>query len=404
MLSCHPCLVVGSAVFLASCQAHAGEFQLKDGDRVIFLGNTLIEREQRTGYWETMLTSRYPDKNITFRNLGWSGDTVWGDARASFGTAADGFRELKEHVFALKPTVIFVGYGGNEAFAGKEGLPRFLAGLRALLDTLAETKARLVLLAPIRHEDQGYPLRDARPINKLLALYRDGIRQMAKDRGYCFVDLYKLAGPRGPFESPWTENGMHLSSTGYYRSAGSLAAGLGLDDAPLKIEIDRKGNITSSRGIRVKCVCLEPFQFQVTRADLPKPPPPPSSAEYRESDGSGLHIRGLPPGNHRLVIDGKKALVATADMWQAGEEIATGPDVDQAERLRQAIVEKNLLYFHRWRPENETYLFGFRKHEQGQNAREIPQFDPLVARKEAEIARLRVPVVHTYELSLEEKR
>jgi hypothetical protein len=46
-----------------------------------------------------------------------------------------------------------------------------------------------------------------------------------------------------------------------------------------------------------------------------------------------------------------------------------------------------------------TYLFGFRKHEQGQNAREIPQFDPLVAKQEAEIARLRRPVAHTYELN-----
>ena len=64
-------------------------------------------------------------------------------------------------------------------------------------------------------------------------------------------------------------------------------------------------------------------------------------------------------------------------------------DLAQAEKLRQAIVAKNRLYFYRWRPENETYLFGFRKHEQGQNAREIPQFDPLVTAKEQEIAQLR---------------
>ena len=68
------------------------------------------------------------------------------------------------------------------------------------------------------------------------------------------------------------------------------------------------------------------------------------------------------------------------------------PDLEQAERLRQAIIAKNQLYFYRWRPQNETYLFGFRKHEQGNNAREIPLFDPLVAAKEEEIARLEVPV------------
>jgi hypothetical protein len=41
-------------------------------------------------------------------------------------------------------------------------------------------------------------------------------------------------------------------------------------------------------------------------------------------------------------------------------------------------VRKDELFFNRWRPQNETYLFGFRKHEQGQNAREIPMFDPLI--------------------------
>jgi hypothetical protein len=57
--------------------------------------------------------------------------------------------------------------------------------------------------------------------------------------------------------------------------------------------------------------------------------------------------------------------------------------------LTKAILEKNRLFFHRWRPQNETYLFGFRKHEQGNNGVEIPQFDPLIAEKEKQIAGLR---------------
>lgn len=50
--------------------------------------------------------------------------------------------------------------------------------------------------------------------------------------------------------------------------------------------------------------------------------------------------------------------------------------------LRDAILAKNLLFFQRWRPQNEIYLFGSRKHEQGKNGAEIPQFDPLIAEKE----------------------
>ena len=68
------------------------------------------------------------------------------------------------------------------------------------------------------------------------------------------------------------------------------------------------------------------------------------------------------------------------------------------EELRYVIKEKNLLYFYSWRPQNVTYLFLFRKHEQGQNAKEIGELRKLVAEKEKEIARLKKPVTHTYEL------
>jgi len=54
-------------------------------------------------------------------------------------------------------------------------------------------------------------------------------------------------------------------------------------------------------------------------------------------------------------------------------------------------VKKNEMFFHRWRPANWTYLFGFRKHEQGQNAGEIPQFDPLIKEWEERIRKLNNP-------------
>ena len=57
--------------------------------------------------------------------------------------------------------------------------------------------------------------------------------------------------------------------------------------------------------------------------------------------------------------------------------------------LRAAVLKKNELFFHRFRPENATYLFGFRKHEQGQNAKEIPMFDPLIEQAEAEIDKIK---------------
>jgi hypothetical protein len=59
------------------------------------------------------------------------------------------------------------------------------------------------------------------------------------------------------------------------------------------------------------------------------------------------------------------------------------------EQLRQVVVAKNEQFFNKWRPQNETYLFGFRKHEQGKNAKEIAEFDPFIEKLETEIDKLR---------------
>ena len=56
--------------------------------------------------------------------------------------------------------------------------------------------------------------------------------------------------------------------------------------------------------------------------------------------------------------------------------------------MREVIRKKNELYFYKWRPSNETYLIGFRKHEQGRNAKEVAEFNPLVEAAEAEIEKL----------------
>jgi hypothetical protein len=111
-----------------------------------------------------------------------------------------------------------------------------------------------------------------------------------------------------------------------------------------------------------------------------------------------VKVTGLPAGRYELREDGRAIAVRTAGAWARGVQLADVPDREQIERLRATINRKNLLFFHRWRPQNITYLFGFRKHEQGNNAVEIPRFDPLVAEQEREIARLKKPVPHDYEL------
>ena len=397
-------LIVALGVALAilagpgQARAEGPPFKLVDGDRVVLIGGTLVERDQETGYLEARLVRRYPDRNLTFRNLGWSGDTVEGPSRAGFGSVEDGFRHLIEHVVSLRPTVVVVGYGSNEAFGGVAGLPHFLAGFDRLVKAIAPTGARLVILAPNRQEDLGPPLPDAAPHNADLDLYRETLRIEAGKRGVAFVDLFALLpdGSKARPRRPSTDNGIHFNPIGYARAGAAIEAALypgpkRPEGAPAPILVRFAQDARELKQVPGG------FQFKIEDRLLPAPPPP-EGEPLPPGDGREVAISGLPAGRYVYKVDGKAVAEGTADDWASGVVVRKGPEFDQVEALRSAIVAKNQLYFYRWRPQNETYLFGFRKHEQGQNAAEIPEFDPLVAAKEAEIARLRVPVPHLYEL------
>src|SRR4051812_8015138 len=76
--------IVVVLLLVANTQA-APRFELVDGDRVVFIGNTFVERDIKHNYLETLLTAQWPERNVTFRNMGWSGDTVFVPARAGSG-------------------------------------------------------------------------------------------------------------------------------------------------------------------------------------------------------------------------------------------------------------------------------------------------------------------------------
>jgi lysophospholipase L1-like esterase len=304
--------VVAAAV-LAAPPEPVKPFEFKDGDRVVWLGGTLVEREQRYGYWEAALLAANRDKRLTVRNLGWSGDTVHGEARGRFDFANPEkcFRQLVDQTLELKPTVIFVCYGANESFDGKDGLPRFEKGLEKLLDALKPAGARVVLFTPMRFEEAA-PASKRR--NEELKSYAEVVRKVGRGRGLPVADLFAasflpfLAAESAGHQYTLTDNGMHLNETGYREQAevGVL------------------------------------FSLEWAHGAQPEKKPEPMVLKW-----------------------------------------------DELEPLRKAVVAKNELFFHRWRPQNETYLFGFRKHEQGRNAKEVAELDPLVAKAEDEIEKLR---------------
>ena len=111
-----------------------------------------------------------------------------------------------------------------------------------------------------------------------------------------------------------------------------------------------------------------------------------------------IQFKGIPDGSFTLIADGIEIHTGDSKEWAGGALIDAGPDVDQVERLRSLIVEKNELYFHRSRPQNQAYLWGFRRHEQGNNYQEVARFEPLIRQKEQAIFELGKTVSRKFQL------
>lgn len=277
----------------------ADNYRLQPNDRLTLVGGTLIERLQFDGQLEAALYQAVGESGLQIRNLGWSGDDVWGTARAVFGQPSDGFERLTSDLKLTQPSVVLLAYGANESFAGAAGLEKFQAGLARMVDMTEALGAKPLLLTPPPFENLGAPLPDMVQANKDLASYCDAIRGLAADRRLPLIDLHSMMLQQPPAVAPRTENGIHLSATGTTEVSRLLAGAL----------------------------------------------------------------------------LGKEL---TDTQWDR---------VASATELRSMILQKNEWFFHRYRPQNETYLFLFRKHEQGNNAAEIPQFDPLIAEVEQQIRR-----------------
>lgn len=370
------CSLGGNALAFADSPT---TFEFKEQDRVVFLGATKLEREQETGYLETLLTARFAEKNLTFRNLAWSGDTVWGDSRAGFDTAKEGFARMVKHVHDAKPTVLVLSFGRNESFAGDAGLADFVAGYNRLLEAIADTNARLIFLGPAKMEKLGAPLPDPTAQNRYIARYAEAVKGIAKERGGWYIDLDAALAEVRPV-APLTFNTMHFTPYGYWIFAQAVLEGLGYEAPRFMAE-------------GLSQFTLNPKVFFSA--------PLPADIESDVVESETLHLLrffATEPGTYRLESGGDVIAEASNDVWEQGISLESVPEIAQFEALRAVVVEKNRLFFNQWRPQNETYIFGFRKHEQGQYAAEIPLFDPLIEAEEKKIAELSQPNLAQYSM------
>jgi hypothetical protein len=119
---------------IASILPATAQLPLQQNDTVCLIGNALADRMQHDGWVETALQSHLAGKNITFRNLAVSGDTVTSRPRSK------GVPTVEDILAHTKADVVFAFFGYNESFGGQAKLPSFKADLAAMIDNYRAAK------------------------------------------------------------------------------------------------------------------------------------------------------------------------------------------------------------------------------------------------------------------------
>lgn len=223
------------------------------GERVVFLGNGLAERDLYYGRFETELNLRFPQAELFVRNMARPGDTPgfrphparksqWAFPGAekfrpenSIHQGEGFFPTPDQWLTYLKADTIVAFFGYNESFDGPDRAANYEAELDAWVQH-SLTKAyngkaapRIVLVSPIAYENLSAKrdLPNGEKENANLALYSAAMERVAKKHGLTFVDLFNPTREiYAKAKQPWTANGFIPSEQSYEALAKLVADGI----------------------------------------------------------------------------------------------------------------------------------------------------------------------------------
>ncbi len=204
---------------------------LEPGDRVVLVGGALAERLQHDGWLETRLQLAFPELELSFRNLGFSADTLTVRQRV------DGFGTPDEWLARSQADVVFAFWGFNESFDGEQGRAAFRAELAAWVEHVRGLRnadglpLRVVLFSSVPFANPGNPsLPEGSELNARLARYDDAQLEVAAALGVPLVDLatpLRTRQARGA--TGLSINGVHLTEAGNEVLADAVAHAFGIE-------------------------------------------------------------------------------------------------------------------------------------------------------------------------------
>ncbi|WP_406700655.1 SGNH/GDSL hydrolase family protein [Singulisphaera sp. Ch08] len=347
-------------------------FYLKDGDRVVFYGDSITDQRLYTTFVETYVVTRFPAMNVSFVHSGWGGDRVTGGGGGPIDL------RLKRDVLAYRPTVLTIMLGMNDGsyrpFDEKifqtyaNGMERIVEKVKAELP-----EVKITLIRPSPFDDVTRPPVFEKGYNAVLVRYGDFLKELAEkehaklaDLNTSVVDATKKAFEADPEKAKkLNPDRVHPAPGGQLLMAAAL---LDAWDAPalvsdVQIKLESKSEPkTQAEKTKVSDVQWNDGILKWTQLDESLPFPADlkddviklavnSSDFVKDLDQQPLKVSGLEGSDYVLSIDGEEVGSFSKDQLAEGINLAllTTPMTKQASEVHNLTLKHNNIHFTRWR-------------------------------------------------------
>lgn len=297
------------------------KLDLKSGDSIVFLGDSITHQCLYTQYVEDFFYTRYPNMRLKFHNAGVGGAKAW-DALARFD----------RDVAAYKPKYVTILLGMNDGQYqpfNEVIFQTYYKDMKELITKIEGIGAQPILMTPTMFDARAARLgkRKRNPAsvelyNSVLAYYGTWLREVAAESGFGFVDMYSplnnitlLARQKDPTFTI-IKDSVHPDPPGQVVMAYALLSDMNVQRQVSRINISKKANGESTATAKGgKLTDLEFTDDGVSFTWLSKSLPwvVPAEAQlgaeltklgHRMSQES-LSIHDLSPGRYQLSIDGQ---------------------------------------------------------------------------------------------------
>jgi lysophospholipase L1-like esterase len=347
-----------------------GPFYLKDGDRVVFYGDSITDQRLYTTFVETYVVTRFPTWKVSFVHSGWGGDRVGGGGGGPVDTRLD------RDVIAYKPTVVTIMLGMNDASYRPFDdaiFNTYASGYRHIVEKLKRDLpgVRLTLIKPSPFDDVTRPPAFEGGYNGVLLKYGDFVAKLAGDAGATVADLNgpvveatrKAYVQDSSMARELNHDRVHPGPGGQLLMAAALLDAWHAPALVSTVEIDAAtAKVKDAKGAKVDALALEngslawtqtddALPFPIALNDAPTRLAVASSSVVDDLDRQILKVKGLAKPEYTLKIDGKEITSVSSEALAAGFNLATldTPMQAQAKQVHKLTKEHNDIHFARWR-------------------------------------------------------